>query len=199
MKALHWVVFGAMSAAQLAVPFSMIASREAILESGVAYKFHCGPVDPYDTFRGRYVALSFPDLEIHGWNGERFDGTEVAYATLGVDGEGFGKITDVTLTPPPTGDYLRVTAFCSAGYRDGTQDFLIHVNLPFNRYYMDEFQATAAEVAYRGQSRTEAGAHALIRVQDGEGVIEGLYFGDKSVEDFLREEAAKSVTPSPPQ
>jgi hypothetical protein len=62
---------------------------------------------------------------------------------------------------------------------------------------MDEFQAPAAEVAYRGQSRTEEGAHAVIRVQEGEGVIAGLYFGEVSIEEFLRQEAAKAVTELP--
>lgn len=194
MKSLHWVVFGVMCAAQLAVPVYMITSREEILEYGASYKFRCGPVDPYDAFRGRYVALSFPNMQIDNWKGEYLDGSEDAYAALGVDEEGFAKITDVTLAPPVAGDYLRVTA-----YGGGTADSTLRVNLPFDRYYMDEFQAPEAEVAYRAQSRTEEGAHAVIRVQDGEGVVEGLYFGDKSVEEYLREEAAKPVTETPPQ
>ena len=194
MKSLHWVVFGVMCVAQLAVPCYMITSREEILVYGAAYKFRCGPVDPYDAFRGRYVALSFPNLQIEDYKGVYLNGSEVAYATLGVDEEGFAKIVDVTLTPPASGDYLRVSA-----YSGGPTDPLLRVNLPIDRYYMEEFQAPEAEAAYREQSRTEEGAHAVIRVQDGEGVVEGLYFGDKSVEDYLREEAAKPVTETPPQ
>lgn len=192
MKALHWVVFGLMVCAQLAVPFLMIASREEILESGVAYKFRCGPVDPYDAFRGRYVALSFPNLQIEGWKGPSLDGSETAYALIGVDGEGFAKFTDVTVVRPTSGDYLEVTA-----QGGGTADSTLWITLPFDRYYMDEFQAPAAEVAYRAQSRTEEGAHALIRVHEGTGVIEGLYFGEVPLEEFLRQEAAKAVTEVP--
>ncbi len=190
MKATQWTVFGLMAIAQLAVPFLMIGSREDVLATGVAYKFRCGPVDPYDAFRGRYVALSFPDMQLENWTGPYFDGSETAYALLRVDEEGLAKIADVTLTPPISGDYLQVKA-----YGGGAGNSTLWVTLPFDRYYMDEFQAPAAKVAYRGQSRTEEGAHALIRVRDGEGVIAGLYFGDVSIEDYLRQEAAKEVPP----
>jgi hypothetical protein len=71
------------------------------------------------------------------------------------------------------------------------------VTLPFDRYYMDEFQAPAAEAVYRGQSRTEEGARAVIRVREGEGVIAGLYFGEVSIEEYLRQEAEKPVTEVP--
>lgn len=189
MRTVQWSVFALMVAAQLAVPFLMIGARENVLESGVAYKFRCGPVDPYDVMRGRYVALSFPDTQLENWKGQFFDGSETAYALLGVDEEGMAKIADVTLTPPTSGDYLRVTA-----YGGGAGNETLWVTLPFDRYYMDEYMAPAAEVAYREQSRTEEGAHALIHVLNGEGVIQGLYFGDLSIEEYLRQEAAKPVT-----
>lgn len=194
MKTVQWTVFGATVLAQLAVPFLMIGSREDVLASGVAYKFRCGPVDPYDAFRGRYVALSFPDMQLENWTGMFFDGTETAYALLRVDEEGLAKIADVTLSPPASGDYLKVKA-----YGGGAGNSTLWVTLPFDRYYMDEFQAPAAEVAYRGQSRTEEGAHAVIRVREGEGVIAGLYFGEVSIEEYLRQEAAKAMTEVPAQ
>ena len=192
MRTLQWSVFALMVAAQLAVPFLMIGSREDVLESGVAYKFRCGPVDPYDVMRGRYVALSFPDTQLENWKGQYFDGSEAAYALLSVDEEGMAKIADVALAPPESADYLRVTA-----YGGGAGNETLRVTLPFDRYYMDEYMAPAAEVAYREQSRTEEGAHALIHVLDGEGVIAGLYFGDLSIEEYLRQEATKPVTELP--
>lgn len=180
MNTARWIVFCAMVLAQLAVPFMMIAGRERVMEGGTAYKFRCGPVDPYDAFRGRYVALSFPDMRLDGWGGEYLDGSERVFATLGVAEDGFARIEALSMIRPESGDYLEVTA--TGG---GAPDASVRVYLPFNRYYMDEFQAPEAEIAYREQSRTEEGAHILVYVKDGEGVIEGLYFGDLSVEEFL--------------
>ena len=187
MKTGHWILFGVMVAAQLAVPFSMIASHEQTLQGGTAYKFRCGPVDPYDYFRGRYVALNFLDTTIEDWRGERFEPGTPAYALLGVDAEGFAQIVDVTSYPPASGDYLAVEA--TAGDYENAP---LWIRLPFDRYYMNEFDAPAAEIAYRDQSRTEEGAHLVVRVRDGQGVIDGLFLGDVPMEEYLLRETAKA-------
>ena len=185
MKSIHWVVFGAMVVAQLAVPFHMIATHEQTLQDGTAYKFRCGPVDPYDYFRGRYVALSFLDTTIDHWEGEKFKKGDPAYALLDVDEEGFAKILDVTSAPPRSGDYLEVGA---VAYSYGNSP--LRVSLPFDKYFMNEFDAPAAEIAYRDQSRTEEGAHVVVRVRDGRGALDGLFIGDMPVEEYLRREVA---------
>ena len=50
---------------QTAVPLSMIARREFTLRNGRVYKFKTAPVDPYDAFRGRFVALAVPTTGPH--------------------------------------------------------------------------------------------------------------------------------------
>ncbi|MBI2424815.1 MAG: GDYXXLXY domain-containing protein [Candidatus Hydrogenedentes bacterium] len=183
----RWALFAVMAVAQLAVPFSMIYQREQILSQGAPYKFRCGPVDPYDAFRGRYVALTLLDTTLEHWKGEPFNGDRPVYALLGLDEQGFAKIADVRYTKPGSGDYLRVTAYAFGG-----DDISLQVTLPFDRYYMDEFQAPAAEIAYRNEARSEEGAHVVVRVRKGEGVIEGLYLGDTPIEEYLLQEAAKA-------
>ncbi len=42
---------------QIYTPVSMIIARESTLKEGVLFRFKTAPVDPYDAFRGRYVAL----------------------------------------------------------------------------------------------------------------------------------------------
>lgn len=191
MKTWQWVLFGVMVAAQLAVPFSMIASSEKTLQGGTAYKFRCGPVDPYDYFRGRYVALSFPDTTIDDWRGERFQQGDRAYALLDTGEEGFAKIVDVTSYPPATGDYLEVSAY--AGLYENAP---LRVTLPFDKYFMNESDAPAAEQAYRSQSRTEENVYALVRVRNGRGVIDGLYIGDMPIEEYLHQAVAESERPT---
>ena len=48
-------------AAQFSVMGLMIARREMTLRNGVVCRFLTAPVDPYDAFRGRYVALNFAE------------------------------------------------------------------------------------------------------------------------------------------
>lgn len=181
MNAWRWLLFGAMVIAQLAVPFSMIASHERTLAEGTAYKFRCGPVDPYDYLRGRYVALSFRDTTVEDWQGPYFERGERVYVHLEVDDAGFAKIEDVTAQPPASGDYLEVTV-TSGGAHNRTLRF----RFPFDKYFMNEFDAPAAETAYRNRSRTEEGAYVVVRVRDGQGVIAGLYIEDVPIEEYLR-------------
>ena len=51
-------LFLCLFAVQIAVPVYMIVNREKTLVLGKQFKFHTVPVDPYDAFRGRYVALA---------------------------------------------------------------------------------------------------------------------------------------------
>lgn len=51
---------------QLAVPAFMIVRREHALSMGRAFKFRTAPVDPYDAYRGRYVALNFEAATVKG-------------------------------------------------------------------------------------------------------------------------------------
>ena len=86
------LLFCLVSAIQIWVPLSMIARREATLNKGTAYKFRTRPVDPYDAFRGRYVALSFEsDLAI-ATNVNRFTRGETVYVAVEVATNGYAKL-----------------------------------------------------------------------------------------------------------
>src|SRR4051794_20169229 len=83
-----------LSAGQIGVPAYLISQHELALRYGRVFKFQTAPVDPYDAFRGRYVALSFdahtaPSSE----NIER--GTKL-WAVLTEDEHGFAKIDRVS-------------------------------------------------------------------------------------------------------
>ena len=62
-KSLTIGIFVTVAFLQLLIPIQMITSRERILDKGTLYKFRTRPVDPYDAFRGKYVALSI-DYEL---------------------------------------------------------------------------------------------------------------------------------------
>ena len=51
-------LFSMMVIAQLAVPCWMAYSMETVLLQGTPWRFKTAPVDPYDIFRGKFVALA---------------------------------------------------------------------------------------------------------------------------------------------
>ncbi len=187
-RLLVWAVFAATAAAHLAVPATMIARHEITLATGRLYKFRTAPVDPYDPFRGRYVALGFNETTAPATPGAPWTSGQSAYAVLEEDLAGFARIARLEPEPPDDGDYVKVRVLFESA--DG-----VHIDWPFDRYYMNEALAPAAETAYLEHSTRETqDAYATVRVRNGMAVIEGLFIGDEPIEDVARRAAA---APSP--
>ena len=178
LKLAVWIL---LALAQLAVPAWMIVGQERVLRDGRQVKLQTRPVDPADLFRGRYVALGFaveqvPRELVRG----HFDHNDVAYLELRERPDGFVEAAALH-KEKPDGELLleaKVT-FISPE--------TVGVELPFNRYYMDENAAPAAETAYRNLA-TDADSWATVRILDGRAVLEELYIGGKPVAEFLREQ-----------
>lgn len=185
------VIFGlfvGLALLQVAVPIGQVVKHEDILRTGTPYKFRTAPVDPYDAFRGRYVALNYADTLAKPRAADSFDHyRRPAYVTLTKDAAGFAQFGEISLAPPGTGDFLRVTAF-SHDYKEKDR---VRFGLPFDRFYMEESKAPQAEAVYRSQrnrpGQTAPPTYVLVRVKDGRGVIENLYVQDKPIRQFLSE------------
>ena len=179
-------VFAIVATAQLAVPVGMIAKREVILRHGRAYKFRTRPVDPYDAFRGRYVWLGFEqDHALWRAQNDAVRGKK-AYALVEEGTDGFAVVRGVRPQPPAAGEYLEVRVNY---WGWGTNSGSVHFTMPFDRYYMEETKAPAAEQAYwqgnrRGQ--TNYNAYAVVRIRNGESVLENLYVDGHPIAEFVR-------------
>lgn len=174
-------LFVVVALVQLSVATSQLWRSEWTLRTGNAYKFRTAPVDPYDAFRGRYVALSFEEREAP-WEGKAHSTRgDTAYAVLGTDTNGFAKVLRVTSEKPESGDYLRV----KTGY-SGTPNRM-NFSFSFDRFYMEERKAPEAERVYRENNRwanSKRNTYALVRVRNGVGVIEDLFVGDKPIREL---------------
>ncbi len=174
------ILFSVLSVFQLAVPCWMIANREMTLRDGKQFRFRTAPVDPYDAFRGRFVALQvFPNFAPLS-NNEKLAANKKVFAQLGVDNDGFAKIIAVSANRPTGGDYVACRV-------NSLTDSLVYVQFPFDRYYMDEHAASAAEAAYREHNRGEVReVYVTVRVKDGNAVLENLFIDGMSIREFLR-------------
>lgn len=177
-------LFGIAALLQLAVPASMILKREHALTHGQVFKFRTAPVDPYDAFRGRFVALGFDQRSVAVPADNDFARGQKVYALLGEDAEGFATFTDVRRSRPEREPCLRVKIQYVAGAT-------AHLQLPFDRFYMDENEAPEAERAYRQNSvRSNRNAYVQVRIEKGFGVIEDLYVDDTPIRDYLDQNPA---------
>ena len=171
-----WGLFGLLCLLQLAVPLYMVWRWENILQTGVAYQWRTAPVDPYDALRGRYIDLRFKDTK-GPVNGAKIEPGKTAYGLLGRDEQGFAYIVAVSSQKPVNGDYVEVRT----SYMTGN---LMNVTLPFKRFYMREDLAPLAEKAY--QKNAGKDGKVTVRVKNGLAVIEQVYIGDQTIEDYLR-------------
>jgi len=179
MKKALLIIIGIGVCVQFGVLASILVKRELTLRYGEVYRFHTAPVDPFDAFRGRYVALSF-DIER-----ENFDALETmrynkpCYVQLGADTNGFATITAAFQDKQKDLPLLKVR---KRYYRN-------NITLPFDRYYMPEKLAPEAERVYleatRGRDRSQSAA-AVVRVWRGNAVIQDLEINGVPVVEYLK-------------
>ena len=178
-KELSLALLGGLILLQIAVPVQMIMQREMVLKQGTAFRFKTAPVDPYDAFRGRYVAIRVDAGKVIPPAGLTLKPGDKVFALLTNDQNGFAQVSGVSRTRPAGGDYLEATVRYSVG------DTLL--DLPIDRYYMTEKAAPRAEQIYREHSlRGKQEAYVIVRIRNGFAVIEGLYINGQRIEDLLR-------------
>ncbi len=173
----------ALAVVQIAMPIGQIRKYEDVLRTGRPYKFLTAPVDPYDAFRGRYVALNYAGTMTTVRAGDKIGRRSPAYVTLRQDENGFAQFGDLAVEPPMSADYLRVT------YLYSRPDNRAFFRLPFDRFFMEESMAPKAERAYRNnlnrRGQQSGQTYVLVRVKDGRGVIENLFVRDQPIQEFL--------------
>jgi uncharacterized membrane-anchored protein len=201
------VLLVVLSAAQVTATAWSIVRYEMTLATGSVYKIKTFPVDPADPFRGRYVAIQpaltltnprSPEVEDLLDQVGRFrpnTARKTAFAVLGTDAAGFARVVQVVPEPPPTGDYLEIAGARLRAIEPAEQgrqpEIVRDIVLPFDRYYMAEAAAPAAEQRYRESVRrdNDIDTWIIVRVRNGIGVIEGLFIDGERIEDVVRRSA----------
>lgn len=190
------ILFAVVALAQLALPAWLIRDHERVRSEGEVFKFRTAPVDPRDPFRGEFVYLSFA-AETGRWSLPRTAGsTEYkhnGFAILATDSAGFASITTIVPERPASGAYLAVD------HIPWETDTLYGIQLPFDRYYLEEGDGPKTEELLRPQwndgiPTDTLPAYAVVRVLAGKAVIEDLIVGDRSIHVWLQEMAT-----APPQ
>jgi uncharacterized membrane-anchored protein len=180
MKNIRLISFGLLAVLQLAVPASMITRWESTLRHGDLFKFKTAPVDPYDAFRGRYVALRLDSSTVMLTTNQIPPARGPINAVVATNADGFAYFSEVRVDKPQGQPFIRA----NVSYVTGDQ---VTLDLPIDRFYMNELLAPEAEQAYRENSvRTNQITYVLVRVRNGDAVIENLMVGDVSMEDFLQ-------------
>lgn len=166
---------------QLFVPAYFVFEKYDTLKTGGEYKFEVSLYDPYDAFRGRYVSIqTATQLNLYEkYNSSAlFQGSK--YGLISVGDDGFAFINSVTDAKPKTGDYVK----------SSKSNYFI---MPVERYYTDEDIAPQLE-QFLLYNRKEVKPYIILRVKDGNAVIQGLYVDGMRIEDYLLDNQGQDKT-----
>lgn len=169
--------------AQLFVPSQMIYNQEDIINTGKIVKFQCEPIDPNDPFRGKYITLRFKESAIKVKNLKEWNSNETIFAKIETAKDGFAKIKSISKTKPNDDSiYLKIKINYSDDYENK-----IHLDFPFNRFYMNENKAKNAEIVYAESTKdTTKIAYALVATKNGEAVIKDVLIDNKSIKELAK-------------
>lgn len=194
-------LFLVLGLAQLGAAGLSIARYETVLAHGTSYKIEVAPVDPADAFRGRYVAVQ-PSITVPlpiARETEQLlqsiqSGNAVVFVRLAADEQGFARAAGIVQERPEQGDYLQIAHAWSVWTPRPDEQVKADLTayrlvFSFNRYYMNETAAPAAERSYSEAARRNASRRAwlTVRVKDGVGVTEGLFIDGAAIEEVVRQ------------
>jgi uncharacterized membrane-anchored protein len=179
MKTLPFLIFGIVVLAQWAAPLSQIWTHEKVLTQGTLIKLKCTAPDPYDPLRGRYLAVRPNQSEAPVTAGMELKHGAQVYAVLTTGADGFATITSLSLTPPASGEYLRV----KSGYVYNSK---ADIFWPFDRFYVNEKLAPEADKWFAENIRSTQGITAEVRVLNGRAVLEDLSLDGKPFREILK-------------
>lgn len=185
MKSPFFWLLAAAILLQWLVPANMIWGRERILREGRLYRFRCTPADPADPFRGRYLVLNFGQTSAPLAEGSEASDHGKAWLLLGEDSAGFATYRSLHPQAPASGEALMVK-LQGRNWDDSSRWFF---SLPFDRFYLEESQALAAEQQYIERLRDstqQVWAEAYVRA--GEAVLSDVKIGGLSVRELPRQE-----------
>jgi len=164
---------------QLIVLVFCVGKYEFILHYGKEIRLRTAPVDPVDIFRGRYVILNY-DIQDYVSSKEvvkKFHRGEICYLIL-TPKDGVYEISRITHSKPNNEIFLKLKVRYS-------YDKKIRFDIPFDRFYMQEYKAKKAEELYRkanSRSRSDKSVcYASIVVYDGDALIKDIYINGVAI------------------
>jgi len=170
------IAFAIYALCLLGIPGKMIIDQNKIFSEGNAYKFKCQPLDPNDPFRGKYVRLGFERIEVPKVTNEYKNKN---YGVIEVDNDGFASIRKVIQDPTSTDSFVEIDFRFS-------NDTLSRFTLPFDRLYMNENKAYAAEELYRNAlNDSTQNVYAKVYIYKGRYLLEDVYVNDTRLRDAV--------------
>jgi len=170
---------------QWMIPVKTIWEKDQVLKRGHAHKFRTEPVDPSHPFKGKYITLNFTNSLFSDTVNRDLGSNDDVYVILQKDIRGFSIIKDLSIQEPQnTDDYVSAVVYYVSREKDTVT---VHLQYPFDEFYLDEYKAPKAESIYRESTRdTSNTTYALVKILKGEAVIENVFINDIPIGSLIK-------------
>ncbi len=170
-KRTKFIFLALLSAVQLIFLGDMMFDYETLAMKGRIYKFEIAPIDPNDPFRGKYVRLSFEADDFTGLYPKDFKEQSTLCLAISENAEGFAYVSSVSNDIPKEGDYIRINS--DQIHRSYGKEKGLHIDFPFERFYMEENKASRAEqsLSQRAMEGEVLQAYAEIAISQGRAAL----------------------------
>ena len=185
MKKITFLLLAATFLFQWFVPLNMIMQQETILKEGTPFKFKTQPIDPNDTFRGKFVVLNYEANRANIEAGQLWVNGEPVFVKIKEDAEGFATIAGLEKVEPiDEKHYVKATIRRVWG-QNSTQ---VSIRYPFERFYMEETKAPKAEALFRDLWRdSSTTVYGLVVINQGRAALEDVFVDGVSISDAVLE------------
>lgn len=192
MKNWIFLFFLLMVIFQWMIPANLVWQSETTISKGQVFKFKVRPVDPNDPFRGKYIILGFEANSFAANDSSLFYKGQQIFVRLGTDENGFAKVTDAS--PELYGNEPEwVTAKITHLY--GNQPVDLFFEYPFDKFFMEESKAPAAEKLYAEATQDSARVvYAIVNIHNGNGVLEDVMIDGQSISKWVEEQLKNPVS-----
>ena len=185
MKYSYVIAFVVLALVQWVLPGRTIWEKDQVLKKGQLFKFQTEPVDPSDPFKGKYITLNFAENSFTDTLNRDLHGNDQVYVILAKNPQGFAVIENISVEEPKsTNSYVRAQVFYVSSEKDS---ITVHLNYPFDEFYMDEYKAPKAENIYRESNRNTANkTYASVKILNGDAVVENVYINDVPIGQLIK-------------
>jgi hypothetical protein len=117
---------------------------------------------------------------------KRLDQGSEIFVMLQNDKEGYAKITGIVAEQPAEGvDFVKARVGYTSYEKENSY---IHINYPFEQFYMDEYKAPKAETEYRKSNMDSTQRiYAAVSILKGDAVIREVMINDKPIVEVINE------------
>jgi hypothetical protein len=99
---------------------------------------------------------------------------------------GYATIKDLSVGEPEHTDaYVKAGVYYVSSEKDS---ITVHLQYPFNEFYLDEYKAPKAENIYRASNRDTANTtYALVKIRKGDAVIENFFINEIPIGKLIKQ------------